>query len=149
MASASRETLYAIDEKLNEQMEQNLFSKLIKQFLEANFPEFVTKINYQNDGSFDCSLKSNSKKFSIWIATYNSEITIGIEILNGNSDIHTHISCNEFEDFESCVSELSLYINNIKNDKLILYRNENGKYDWIELSKFKNLNNSERFYWND
>ena len=129
-------------------MEQNLFSDLIKEFLEANFPEFIPTINYQNDGSFDCSLKSTSKIFSIWIATYNSEITIGIEDPTGNSDIHTHISCYELEDFQSCVSELSQYINNIKNDKLILYRNENGKYDWIEFSKFKNLNNSEKFSWN-
>ena len=129
-------------------MEQNLFSNLIKDFLEANFPEFLPSINYHNDGSFDCSLISNSKIFSIWIATYNSEVTIGIEDPNGKSDIHTHISCYELKDFESCISELSLYINNIKNDKLILYRNENGKYDWVEFLKFENLNNSESYSWN-
>lgn len=129
-------------------MEQNLFSNLIKEFLEANFPEFVPTISYQNDDSFDCSLKSNSKKFSIWIATYNSEITIGIEDPNGKSDIHTHISCYELEDFQSCILELSQYINDIKNDRLIFYRDENGKYDWVEFSKFENQNNSERFYWN-
>lgn len=129
-------------------MEQNLFSTLIKEFLEANFPKFFPTINFKNDGSFDCSLKSNSKKFSIWISTYNSEITIGIEVPNENSNIHTHISCYEIEDFQSCVLELSQCINNITNDKLILYRDENGKYDWVEFSNFENLDNSERFYFN-
>ncbi len=129
-------------------MEQKLFSKSVKEFLQNNFPEFVTTIKYQDDDSFDCSLKSDSKIFSIWIATYNSEITIGIEDPTGDSSIHTHISCYELEDLQSCFFDLTLFINNIKNDKLILYQKTNEKYDWIESSKFDSSENCEKFSWN-
>ncbi|MFN7044856.1 MAG: hypothetical protein ACK4M1_06640 [Flavobacterium sp.] len=70
-------------------MEQKLFSKLIIEFIERNYPEFIETIKYQDDGSFDCDLKSDSGVFSIWIATYNSEITIGIQDPTGQNNIHT------------------------------------------------------------
>ncbi len=51
-------------------MEQREFSKLILKFLEGNYPQFAQTIKFQDDGSFDCDLKSESGIFSIWIATY-------------------------------------------------------------------------------
>ena len=128
-------------------MEQKLFSKLIIEFIERNYPEFIETIKYQDDGSFDCDLKSDSGIFSIWIATYNSEITIGIEDPTGQNNIHTHISCYEIEDLKSCTTELSKYIENIKADNLILYKDKDGKYDWIESSEFKNQDGSKKFSW--
>ncbi len=128
-------------------MEQKEFSKLIIEFLEGNYPEFTQTIKFQDDGSFDCDLKSESGIFSVWIATYNSEITIGIEDPKGESNIHTHISCYEFDDLKLCITELTSYIENIKADKLILYQDKAGKYDWIESSKFENLNGSKKFSW--
>lgn len=129
-------------------MEQKLFSKSVKKFLQNNHPEFVTTIKYQDDDSFDCSLKSISNMFSIWIATYNSEITIGFEDPTGDTSIHTHISCYELEDLQYCFSSLTDFINNIKGDRLILYQKANGKYDWIESSRFDSLKDVKRFSWN-
>jgi len=128
-------------------MEQKIFSKYISEFLETNFPEFTRTIKYQDDGAFDCDLKSESGIFSIWIATYNCEITIGIENPERKTNIHTHISCYELEDLKSCLLELASYIENIKADKLILYQDEAGKYDWIESSMFENINGSKKFSW--
>ncbi len=128
-------------------MEQKEFSKLIIGFLEENYPEFTQTIKFQDDGSFDCDLKSESGIFSIWIATYGREITVGIEDPNGETNIHTHISCYELEDLESCVKQLSEYIEDIKEDKLILYKDEDGEYDWIESTEFEKLNDSEKFSW--
>jgi hypothetical protein len=129
-------------------MEQKLFSKSVEEFLQKAFPGFVKTIKYQDDDSFDCSLKSASRIFLIWIATYNSEITIGIEDPTGDTSIHTHISCYELEDLQSCLSDLTNFINDIKGDKLILYQKANGKYDWIESSKFDSLKDVKRFSWN-
>lgn len=128
-------------------MEQKEFSKLIIKFLEENYPEFTKTIKFQDDESFDCDLKSESGIFSIWIATYNGEITIGIEDPKGETNIHTHISCYEFEDFKSCVAELMSFIENIKSDKLILYQDEYGEYDWIESIEFENLSGCKKFSW--
>jgi hypothetical protein len=130
-------------------MNQKDFSKLIIEFLQLNFPEFTKTIKYQNDDSFDCYLKSESGIFSIWIATYNSEITIGIEDPKGETSIHSHISCDQVEDFSSCTEELRSYIENIKTDKLILYQDKEGKYDWIESSKFEDINGSKKFSWRE
>lgn len=128
-------------------MEQKEFSKLIFKFLEENYPEFTKTIKYQNDESFDCDLRSESGIFAIWIATYGSEITIGIEDPNGATNIHTHISCYEIEDFESCAEQISEYIENIKADKLILYKDKDGEYDWIDSMEFEKIDDCEKFSW--
>ena len=128
-------------------MEQKEFSKLIMEFLELNYSEFIPTIKYQDDESFECDLKSESRIFSIWISTHNTEITIGIEDPNGETNIHTHISCYEFEDFKSCVAEVTSFIENIKSDKLILYQDEYGEYDWIESIEFEKLSGCKKFTW--
>lgn len=87
-------------------------------------------LKYQEDGSFDCELRSLSNEFSIWVATYNSEITIGLVDPDGNSDIHTHISCYDEEDINDTLSDLAAKINEIIQDKLILYHSERTGYDW-------------------
>lgn len=129
-------------------MEQKEFSKLILKFLEENYPEFTNTLKYLNDGSFDCDLKSESGIFSIWIATYGSEITIGIEDPNGKTDIHTHISCYELENLENCLFELSSIIEEIKADKLILYQTNDGSYNWIKTVEINNLYQlTKKFSW--
>lgn len=128
-------------------MEQKEFSKWTIRFLEENYPEFTQTIKFQDDGSFDCELKSESGVFSIWIATYGCEITIGIEDPTGKTDIHSHISCYELDELEICGKKLSTIIENIKGDKLVVYQDENGEYNWIESSKFKNLTGCEKLSW--
>ncbi|MDF2477093.1 MAG: hypothetical protein K0S24_2576 [Sphingobacterium sp.] len=128
-------------------MEQREFSKLILKFLEGNYPQFAQTIKFQDDESFDCYLKSESGIFSIWIATYNTEITIGIEDPNGETDIHSHIPCYGLDDLGACVAELSSFIENIKADNLVLYQDEDGKYNLIGSFEFENLDNCKKFSW--
>jgi len=128
-------------------IEQRAFSKLIKEFLEAQYPDFIPSIMYQDDGAFTCCLKSPSNIFSIDISTENSEITIGLDDPKGDSGIHTHIECREEEDIEHCISFLAQMINDIQNDQLILYLKTNGKYDWIDVNRYQQGKHAERFSW--
>jgi hypothetical protein len=133
-------------------MEQKRFSTLIFKFLEQTFPEFIPTIKYQDDGSFDCDLKSPSGKFSIWIATYNSEITFGLEAPNGNTDIHAHVTCYEDDDFNECITVLTKMINEVKDNKLILYFNDKEVYDWIEIDRLLKIEHKKgkkfkKYFW--
>ena len=121
-------------------IEQIRFSKIIKQYLEENFPEFLPSLNYKDDGSFDCDLRNQADTFSIWLATYNSEITIGLEDPDGKTDIHTHISCYDEEDLPETLTRISNMINEIREDKLVLYKGKSG-YDWTDnIEKHKKPN---------
>jgi hypothetical protein len=77
----------------------------------------------------------------MWIATYNSEITFGLESPNGGTDIHTHVSCYEREDLEDCLSTLTRLIEEIRSNKVILYRDASNVYDWIDYAKLTQKEN--------
>lgn len=111
-------------------MNQTRFSALSESFLNENYPEFIPTLKYQEDGSFNCELRSLSNEFSIWLATCNSKITIGLIDPDGNTEIHTHISCYDEEDVNDTLSDLATKINEIIQDKLILYYSERAGYDW-------------------
>jgi len=128
-------------------MEQKIFSEFIKKFIELEFYGFMHDIKYHDDESFDCTLRSPSDKFSIWLATCNSEITIGLKTPDGNTGIHTHISCYEIEDLDICLKQLSKIINDVIDDKLILYREANGHYNWGNYAEFLGKIGAERFFW--
>jgi hypothetical protein len=113
-------------------MKQEILSKYVFQFLEKAFPEFIPTIKYHEDRSFDCDLRNPFENFSIWIATYNEEITFGIESPDGKTDIHTHISCYENDDLENCIKKLAELINKIRSNEVIVYVNDFNDYDWIE-----------------
>lgn len=135
-------------------MEQKSFSKLVKEFLEKSFPEFTSTLKYQEDESFDCFSKSPSGKFSMWIATYYGEITFGLEAPNGETDIHTHISCYEIEDLENCLATLTKLINEIKENKVILYLNSREVYDWIDYNDILKKESKKgkiypKYFWNE
>lgn len=116
-------------------MNQKVFSDKILHFLTKEFPEFVHSVKYQKDDSFDCELANPSGKFAMWIATYNKEITFGLKSPTGETDIHTHVSCYEEEDINDCLSALTSLINEIKSNKVILYKNEFNIYDWIDVNR--------------
>ncbi len=124
---------------------QEHFSELIKELLMERLPEFCSTIAYKEDGSFDCDLRNPSNEFSIWIATYNSEITLGVEAPDGNTDIHTHISCYEVKDIEDAFNDMVEMINEIRIGQTILYRVENSNYQWTNNidSIVKNGNRKE------
>ena len=133
-------------------IEQNHFSELIKCFLEINFPEFISTLKLQNDGSFDCEHRNPTNLFSIWIATYNSEITLGIIDPIEKTDIHTHISCYEESEISETLSDLSTMINDIKNNKTILYYTDESGFQWIDtkmsfLKKNVYSNNIQFYNW--
>ncbi|SDX59259.1 hypothetical protein [Aequorivita viscosa] len=132
---------------------QARFSEIIKSFLIENYPEFTATITENDDKSFDCDLRNPTNEFSIWIATYNSEITIGIEDPNGKTDIHTHISCYEEEDIDDALIELTKTIKEIKNGKLILYHSDIKGYQWtndikLVIEKKKASEKIRQFTWN-
>ncbi|WP_298732497.1 hypothetical protein [uncultured Chitinophaga sp.] len=133
-------------------MKQEIFSKYVFEFLEGSFPEFITTIKYHKDGSFDCSLRNPSGEFSIWIATCNEEITIGIAAPDGKTDIHTHISCYEIDDLHDCFKQLTVLINDIKDNKVIVYVNNQNVYAWIDYHRLieketKNGTNFQKYFW--
>jgi len=116
-------------------MNQKIFSDKVFQFLIEKFPEFIPSVTYQKDESFDCKLKNPSGQFAMWVATYNNEITFGLESPTGETDIHTHVSCYEEDDIEDCLSALTEFIEEIKSNKVILYKNESNTYDWIDIDR--------------
>lgn len=134
-------------------MNQSRLSEIIKNFLVEKYPEFCATVKYSNDGSFDCDVRSPTKEFSIWLGTFNSEITIGLEDPNGKTDIHTHISCDEEKDVPDALEELSKQINDIKTGKTILYYSEQDGFDWTtdlnRVLKQKKIVEAIRVYsWN-
>ena len=134
-------------------MNQERFSELIKSFLAEKFPEFTKTINYKDDKSFDCDLRNPTNEFSIWIATYDSEITIGLEDPNGKTDIHNHISCYEEEDINDALTELTTEINDIRKNKTVLYHSDIDGYQWTNninliLKRKNKLENIRVYNWN-
>jgi len=128
-------------------IEQIRFSEIIKKFLEESFSEFLPSIGYKDDGSFDCNMRSQTDAFSIWLATYNSEITIGLEDPDGKTDIHTHLSFYDEEDSIESLTQLAKMINEIKEDKLVLYKDKFG-YNWTNnFSEKRKLPNIIFFSW--
>jgi hypothetical protein len=135
-------------------MNPKIFSDKVFQFLTKEFPDFTNDVAYQTDDSFDCELKSPSGKFAMWIATYNSEFTFGLKSPIGETDIHTHVNCYEEEDFEDCLISLSRMIEEIKCNKVILYKNESNRFDWIEISMLSQIESKqhktfEKIFWED
>ncbi len=135
-------------------MDQNVFSKHIFDFLSRSFPEFISSVRYESDDSFDCKLKSPSGKFAMWIATYNSEITFGLESPTGETDIHTHVSCYETDDLTNCFSTLTTLIEEVRNNKVILYKNDSNVYDWIEHNRLIQKEHQcgiyfQKIFWNE
>jgi hypothetical protein len=68
------------------------FSKLAEEYIRRRYSTNVGNTSYKDDGSFDCVISSTKGLVSIWIATYDAEITVGLESADGNSDWHTHMS---------------------------------------------------------
>jgi hypothetical protein len=125
-------------------MNQKTFSDKVFQFLTEEFPEFTHSVTYQNDDSFDCELRNPSGQFAMWIATYNSEITFGLKSPTGDTGIHTHVSWYEEEDMEDCLSTLTTLIDEIKTNKVILYKDESDTFDWIDLNTLTQKENKKR-----
>ena len=117
-------------------MEQSEFSKLAETYIQEHYSEVVSNINYQDDGSFDCLITSNKKLLSIWIATYDIEITVGFESADGeNGDWHTHMSLWNANNPEEELIAMSQLIDSITSDSdSIVFSTKRGYYlpDYVD-----------------
>jgi hypothetical protein len=108
-------------------MTQSEYSAIAKQYILKNHPGFEGTINYEDDDSFECSIQSKKKQLSIWISTYDTEITIGFDEPNGKCDWHTHMSLynayEPWEEFEAMTELLQLILT---DKKPILFSSKSG-----------------------
>jgi hypothetical protein len=134
-------------------MEQKLFSKLIFDFLQQSYPAFLP-VKYFEDGSFDCNVKSPTGQFSMWIATYESEITYGFESPDGKTDIHSHIHCYEIKDLPESLASLRNWIHSVSNNLTLIYFTDSQVWDWIDHDTLIKMEAERRttykkYYWWD
>jgi hypothetical protein len=64
------------------------------------------------------------------------------------------VSCNEEDDIQDCLSTLTELIEDIKSNKVILYKNESGTYDWADIHQLTQKESNkrmtfEKILWND
>jgi len=110
-------------------MDQATFSNHIYQYLLENNPLFLETIKYHGDHSFDCSLMSPTGKFSVWLATYDKEITIGMDDPEQTSGTHTHLSfCVEENDEQT--HAFTEYLQEIFTNKLVVTHSSFEGYSW-------------------
>ena len=133
-------------------LDQKRFSNLVKEFLKNSFPQFLNNIKTHPDDSFECSYRNPLGKFTIWIATYNLEITVGLESSDGNSDCHTHFTPYEPEDFEDVLERLSTILKEVFQNKLLYFYSSKRGYSWTSdvretLLKRKSNESIEFFSW--
>lgn len=108
-------------------MTQSEYSALAKDYLFTHHPEFAETIRYKDDGSFDCSVKSRKGHLCLWIATYDTEITIGFEDANGKCDWHTHMSLfNAYEPEEEFSAMTKLLQAILSDEEPIVFSSKNG-----------------------
>ena len=110
-------------------MTQKDFSNTVKEYLDNHHPDFLQDVSMKDDESFDCSIMNQTAEFSVWIATYNCEITLGLEDRNGDSNCHTHMSFYGNDVLEQ-LEAMSNYLANILFDKLIAYRSNEKGFSW-------------------
>jgi hypothetical protein len=108
-------------------MTQTEFSALVKDYILTHHPDFAGTIQYKDDHSFDCSIKSGKGHLSIWIGTYDTEITIGFEDVNGKCDWHTHMGLfNAYEPEEEFAAMTKLLQAILSDEEPILFSSKNG-----------------------
>jgi hypothetical protein len=134
-------------------IEQTEFSQMVELFLREKFPEFLSTIKYHEDHSFDCSLKSPTGQFSMWIATHNSEITLGLEDPDKTSACHTHISCYEREDVAETFQQLEKLVNDVFTNRRVFYHSNLNGFSWSDdivrtITEKRRNEMIEYFTWN-
>ncbi|HZX74262.1 MAG TPA: hypothetical protein VFE57_07575 [Cyclobacteriaceae bacterium] len=115
-------------------MDQLEFSNAIKIYLETRFPLYIPSSKFHDDDSFEFTIKSNSGKINIWIATFDLEITIGLEDTNGNSDTHWHLGRAEEHDISELFSIISEFVSDIITDKKIIVQKEQKNHVLYSLT---------------
>ena len=108
-------------------MTQSEYSAFAKDYILSNHPSFAGTINYKEDDSFDCSIQSENQHLSLWIATYDMEITVGFEDINRKCDWHTHMSLfNAYEPDEEFAAMTKLLQSILSDQEPIVFSSKNG-----------------------
>lgn len=110
-------------------MNQEQFSNYVYQYLLESHPLFLEKLEHKPDKSFECSLMSRTQMFSVWIATFDSELTIGMDDPEHKSGTHTHMRFHGTEPDEQAKA-MTEYLQDIFNDKLIFIHSSLSGYSW-------------------
>ncbi len=111
-------------------LDQVLVSSVLRDYLQQHYPAFLADAGEHPNGSMDCSLKSPSRHFSIWIGTYNCEYTVGLESPDGDSGCHTHFTPYTAKDFDHVLGNMSALIDDIMSGKVVFYHSSLGGYTW-------------------
>jgi hypothetical protein len=112
-------------------MNQEIFSEYVYQYLLENHPLFLGNLEYKSDKSFECSLMSPTGKFSVWIATFDCEITIGMDDPKHTSGAHTHMSFYG-EGVDEQTKAMTDYLHEIFNNKLVFIHSSLSGYTWTK-----------------
>ncbi|WP_264531925.1 hypothetical protein [Flavobacterium sp. N502540] len=130
-------------------MDQALYSEVTLKYLIQNHVEFLENIDFEEDKSFGCSIKSMSGNRFLWIATYDLEITIGFENSEKECDWHFHIGSsggnNQYEELKELSKELNKILSN--EQVFILEHDKYIPFDKNERSAVKE--NKKFFVWNE
>jgi hypothetical protein len=134
-------------------MTQKDFSDIVKDYLRKHYPDFLNNISIKDDQSFDCSIKNQRSEFSVWLATYNEEITLGLEDSNQDSNCHTHMSFFGNEPIEQ-LDAMTKYLDDIFSNRLIAFRSSVKGFSWTSnrqqtLEEKKPAEAIDFFTWTD
>jgi hypothetical protein len=134
-------------------MNQITFSNIVRDYLAKEYPTFLKNITYHDDGSFDCTLQNSNGEFSVWIATENSEITLGLQAPDGTSNCHTHMRFYDEESYEQ-LETMKNYFEKIFSNKLLFMHSSLSGYTWTEnveqeLKKKKKNESIQFFKWKE
>lgn len=132
-------------------MNQSLYSDIALKYITENHADFLKNIDFKEDQSFDCSIKSKKGKRFLWIATYNCELTIGFENEEGICDWHFHIGASGDRNQMEELKEMSRALDEIlKNQKIFIL--EKDCYIPIEKEEYEVVKNKENivfFNWSE
>lgn len=104
-------------------------SEMAKQYITEHHPLFLSNIKYQQDGSFDCSLKSDKDTISVWIATYDAEIAIGLEDRDNRTDWHIQMKSQGAGKPQQELETMTGLLNRILSDDVEIEHNSETGYE--------------------
>lgn len=130
-------------------MNQALYSEIALKYLKQNHPEFLKSVDFKEDQSFDCCIKSVRGNRFLWIATYDLEITVGFENYMKECDWHFHIGASGGNNQKEELKELTKLLNEILNNEQVFIL-ENDKYIPFDKNNDSVLKGDEKFFmWNE
>lgn len=130
-------------------MNQALYSDITLKYLTQNHPDFLESIDFKEDHSFDCFIKSISGNRLLWIATYDLELTIGFEDYKKECDWHFHIGASGGNNQNEELKEMTKILNEILNNEQVFVF-ENDKYIPFDINEETVANGNEKFFvWNE